>query len=74
MTDNLRYIVTMKLIINGKEILSSTGSVAALAKEHAEEGFIAVSKNGIMIPRSKIDNTTVRDGDALDFLKAVGGG
>jgi len=64
----------MNVIINGKEVTVSNGSISALAADFAPEGYIAVSKNNSMIPRSRTENETVKDGDSLDFLKAVGGG
>ena len=35
---------------------------------------IAVAHNGTVIPRAEIESVTLRDGDTLEIVRAVGGG
>ena len=35
---------------------------------------IAVAHNGTVIPRAEIETVTLEDGDALEIVRAVGGG
>ena len=45
-----------------------------LAEIGVTQTAIAVAHNGAVIPRARLDGVTLRDGDTLEIVRAVGGG
>lgn len=69
----------MNLTVNGKpstvdgaESLNVTELLAALKVAQAE--YVTVELNGEVLERESFDVTTVKDGDAVEFLYFMGGG
>ncbi len=66
----------IKLLINGKEetLDEPTSLVEYLDSLNVNRRFIAVAYNGIVVRRSELDTVTLKDGDRLEIVRAVGGG
>ena len=66
----------IKLLINGKEetLDEPTSLVEYLDSLNVNRRFIAVANNGIVVRRSELDTVTLKDGDRLEIVRAVGGG
>jgi thiamine biosynthesis protein ThiS len=66
----------VKLTINGKEReVHSSNTVTELVKELAINApNIAVALNSQVIPKSKYPETSVKEGDQIEIVHAVGGG
>jgi glycine oxidase len=62
--------------LNGKpRTFASELSIAALLEALAiNRRTVAVAINGEVVPKKTFDDTTVRDGDAVEIVRAVGGG
>ena len=64
------------VIINGKEEPKAEGKL--LEDWLSEAGFsrerVAVERNGEIVPKSKYEETILRDGDVLEVVSFVGGG
>ena len=61
-------------VVNG-ESRPAGGTVAALVRQLGLAGQkIAVEKNGEVVPRNQHKTETVRPGDKLEIVRAVGGG
>ena len=60
--------------VNG-ETRQAGGTVAALVRQLGLAGQkIAVEKNGEVVPRNLHRSETIRPGDKLEIVRAVGGG
>ena len=59
-------------IIDGKETLNVTNLLDELKVKDAL--YVTVELNGEILERENFDITTVKDGDALEFLYFMGGG
>ncbi len=66
----------MRLIVNGTEkFIESSANLIQLLKELEIDGsHIAVALNLQVIPRSNYENTSIKDGDKVEIVHAVGGG
>ena len=67
----------MKLLVNGKELnLAQNLTVSELLTEQNVKmpDMVSVELNGQILKRSKFDETTLKDGDKVEFLYFMGGG
>ena len=67
----------MNITINGnaKQFDSENMTVSALVLTLDLTGKrLAIEKNGEIVPRSQFADVTLRDGDTLEIVGAVGGG
>ena len=67
----------MKLIVNGKESNLAEGltiSQLLLAQEVKMPEMVSVELNGQILKRSEFENTTLNEGDKVEFLYFMGGG
>ncbi len=66
----------MRLIVNGTEkFIESSANLIQLLKELEIDGsHIAVALNLQVIPRSNYEKTSIKDGDKIEIVHAVGGG
>jgi len=66
----------MNITLNGKqrELLSETEVAALLGELGVRPEQVAVAVNGEVVRRSDWAKTVVRDGDAVEVVRAVGGG
>ncbi|MBI5655484.1 MAG: sulfur carrier protein ThiS [Geobacter sp.] len=69
----------MQLTVNGKpESIESKDSlnITALLEELKVKDalYVTVELNGEILERENFDNTTVKNGDSLEFLYFMGGG
>ncbi len=67
----------MKLTVNGKEIESNTElTVSELLVEQNVKmpDMVSVELNGQILKRSEFENTTLNEGDKVEFLYFMGGG
>lgn len=63
------------VIINGEE-KKADGMLLSdyVAQKEWKSERIAVEINGVVIPRSEYDTTTLNDGDSVEIVSFVGGG
>ena len=64
------------LTVNGKR-REASGPMSVpdyLAEIGVTQKAIAIAHNGAVIPRADLSGVTLRDGDALEIVRAVGGG
>lgn len=65
----------ISLIVNGEIRRSTASTIADLVRELSlKPGKVAVECNGVIIPRSTLENAPVADGDTLEIVHFVGGG
>jgi sulfur carrier protein len=67
----------MKLIINGKDVQSKDNvSVTELLVEQEVKmpESVSVEINASILRRTEYDNTTLKEGDKVEFLYFMGGG
>ena len=67
----------MHIFINGnlKQLVSENMTISALVVTLNLTGKrLAIEKNGEIVPRSQFDTVTLRKGDNLEIVGAVGGG
>ena len=66
----------MQLVINGQEKdLKSSRNIAQMLQELDITGsHIAVALNHQVVPRANYDQTSLKDGDKVEIVHAVGGG
>jgi sulfur carrier protein len=70
----------MKLTVNGQERDSSASTLAELWRSEtadldiAEPRGFAISLNGAVVRRAAWPVTAVRDGDAVEIIRAMSGG
>ena len=66
----------MRITINGEESMLAEGSTvtALLDALKLDTGNIAVELNLAIVPRSRYGETPVRDGDAVEIVRFIGGG
>ncbi|MFN2099379.1 sulfur carrier protein ThiS [Altererythrobacter sp. MF3-039] len=63
------------LVVNGETRRSSAATIAALVKElDLDPAKVAVEHNGVIAPRSTLDEASLSDGDVLEIVHFVGGG
>ena len=64
------------LTVNGKR-REASGPMSVpdyLTEIGVTQKAIAIAHNGAVIPRAELASVTLRDGDALEIVRAVGGG
>lgn len=65
----------MKLVINGEDHDSSSGTVRELLKElRIEQGSVAVEVNMTVIKKSDYESFRLNEGDEVEIVNFVGGG
>jgi thiamine biosynthesis protein ThiS len=66
----------LNIKVNGQRTTLPPGAVvAALVANLALEGKrFAIERNGEIVPKSRVDATTIEDGDEFEIVIAVGGG
>ena len=66
----------MKIILNGREKpLPAPVTVAGLLADMGlAERRVAVEVNREIVPRSRHENTVLRDNDCVEIVRAIGGG
>ncbi len=67
----------MKLVINGKDTQSKDNlSVTKLLAEQKVKmpDTVSVEINGSILRRTEFDNTSLKEGDKVEFLYFMGGG
>ncbi len=67
----------MKLVINGKDVQSKDNlSVTELLAEQKVKmpDTVSVEINGSILRRTEFDNTSLKEGDKVEFLYFMGGG
>ncbi len=66
----------MKFSLNG-EVQESTDALtvrALLERFELHRRRVAVAINSTVVPRSRFEQVTIEDGDAIEVIQAVGGG
>jgi thiamine biosynthesis protein ThiS len=70
----------MRTTVNGKPRETDAGGaremplLAFLAAHDVNSKLVAVAVNGEVIPKSTFGDAIVRDGDAIEIVRMVGGG
>ncbi|MEN3033359.1 MAG: sulfur carrier protein ThiS [Aquificaceae bacterium] len=66
----------MRIVVNGKDMLfgEQITILGLLEKLELSKEGIAVAVNGEVIPKSKHDSFSLKDGDEVEVVKVVGGG
>jgi thiamine biosynthesis protein ThiS len=66
----------MRLTINGQtKDITSAGNIAALVSQFcANKKHIIAEINGTIVPSTKWDSTSLKDGDTVELVAFVGGG
>lgn len=64
------------LTVNGerRETDGPIGLVAFLERLAIDPRYVAVARNGEVLPREQWPTVTVQDGDVLEIVRMVGGG
>ena len=66
---------TIGIILNGSEILLKSNSLKELVDSlNLQEARFAVEINREIVPKSQIENYTLKDKDVVEIVIAVGGG
>lgn len=62
--------------INGKPVENAAGLTLSdyLTQAGYTMQFVAVEKDGVIIPRAQYQDTVLSDGDTLEIVQFVGGG
>ncbi len=66
----------LSIVLNGSSCqCNDRAPVADLVRELALQGQrVAVERNGEIVPKSRLDDTLLADGDRIEVVRAVGGG
>ena len=65
----------MQVVINGRNTsIDKDMTVAEFVESLALRGKIAVEINREIIPRSRFGVQTIREGDVIEIVQAIGGG
>ncbi len=67
----------MKLVINGKDVQSkdNLGIIELLAEQEVKvPDMVSIEINGSILDRTEFDNTSLKEGDKVEFLYFMGGG
>ena len=64
------------LTVNGerREVDAPIGLIAFLESLAIDPRYVAVARNGDVLPRVQWPETTLQDGDMLEVVRMVGGG
>ena len=62
--------------VNGerRELEGPIGLIAFLETLGVDPRYVAVARNGDVLPRQEWPETTLQDGDVLEVVRMVGGG
>lgn len=62
--------------INGKDAGYTVGMTIKnyLIENNYRLNFIAVEKNGTIVPKTEYENSVINDGDTIEIVNFVGGG
>ncbi|MGK7344382.1 MAG: sulfur carrier protein ThiS [Candidatus Nitrospinota bacterium M3_3B_026] len=67
--------MTMKIILNGKDAEAREGeTLAELAERLGLAGPFAAQVNDDIIPREKLPEATLKEGDRVEFFRVMAGG
>ncbi len=67
----------MNLVVNGKETNATDGLTVSqlLVQENVKmPDMVSVELNGQILKRAKFEETTLKDGDKVEFIYFMGGG
>lgn len=65
----------MKVQLNGKEVTTAAANLQELLKEIPDlPEYYAVARNDEIIPREKLADTPVADGDVIEVFSFMAGG
>jgi sulfur carrier protein len=66
----------VSIVLNGSaRVCNDQATVADLVRDLALEGKrIAVERNGEIVPKSRLAETRLAQGDRIEVVRAVGGG
>jgi len=66
----------ISILVNGdpRALPASATILALLTELRLGEQRVAVELNGAIVPRSRHDSVTLRDGDQVLIVQAIGGG
>jgi thiamine biosynthesis protein ThiS len=66
----------MQIVLNGNETTLPSEMTLAELVEHlgVDRRLVALAHNGEVIPRDTYEQVTVRNGDAVEIVRMVGGG
>jgi thiamine biosynthesis protein ThiS len=66
----------MQIVVNGNETTLPSEMTLAQLVDHlgVDRRLVALAHNGEVIPRDQHEQITVRDGDAVEIVRMVGGG
>jgi len=66
----------VRLMLNGKERVVAAGMTLPelLDELGVNRRLVAVAHNGEVVPRDNYDDIVLRDGDAVEIVRMVGGG
>ncbi len=65
----------MKLMVNGRDVDFSGGSIVDLISHLGLNGTrLVVERNGAVVHRQDLAETSLNDGDVLELVRFVGGG
>ncbi|MDA1189730.1 MAG: sulfur carrier protein ThiS [Chloroflexi bacterium] len=64
------------LQVNGKErkVETPVSLLAFVESLNIGKGRFAVAHNGVVLRKDELQNVTLQDGDAVEIVRAVGGG
>jgi thiazole synthase len=70
-----RMSAAKSITLNGEPRKTSAATIAALVRElDLAPEKVAVERNGEIVPRSRLDQASLNDGDTLEIVHFVGGG
>lgn len=65
----------MRVVLNGQETtLEGVATVADLIRRYEFQGRIAVEINRELVTHGQFSTHNLRDGDAIEIVRAIGGG
>jgi thiamine biosynthesis protein ThiS len=66
----------MQIVLNGDETTLPSEMTLVQLVDHlgVDRRLVALAHNGEVIPRDQHEQVTVRDGDAVEIVRMVGGG
>ena len=66
----------MKITVNGKERIfdSSMPAILLVEKLGVDIRTVAIAVNGEVVPKLTLADVKVKDGDAIEIVRMVGGG
>lgn len=66
----------ISLQVNGKErtVDAPVNLLAFVESLNIGKGRFAVAHNGVVLRKAELDKVTLQDGDAVEIVRAVGGG